>query len=242
VTRRAARPRASTAGTVRDVLAQLQRRGSRRVRDEMLTRYGITAPKAFGVKVGVLQQIARPLAPDHDLALALWRTGVYEARMLMAFLGDPARVTSAEMERLVRDFDSWAICDTLCFKLWDRTPLAWKKVGPWCRRREEFVRRAGFALLGCLALHDRKAQDAKFLKALPLIERGATDERNFVKKGVSWALRGIGHRHAGLRAAAMEVAGRLAASGDATARWIGKDALRDLGRGGRPTPGRAGWG
>ena len=223
-------PAKSTAAAVRDVLAQLERRGNRRVRDEMLTRYGITAPKAFGVKVGEMQQIAKPLAPDHALALALWKTGWYEARMLMAFLGDPAKVTPAEMERLVRDFDNWGLCDTLCFKLWDRAPAAWNKVAPWCRRPEEFVRRTGFALLGCLALHDRSTPDAAFLKALPLIERGATDERNFVKKGVSWALRGIGHRNAKLRAAALALAGRLAESDDATARWIGRDALRDLGR------------
>jgi 3-methyladenine DNA glycosylase AlkD len=216
--------------TAAEILAQLERRGSPRVRDEMLTRYGITAPRAFGVKVGELQRIAKPLAPDHDLALALWKTGWYEARMLMAFLGDPERVTPAEMERLVRDFDNWALPDTLCFKLWDRSPPAWSKVAPWCRRREEFVRRAGFALLGCLALHDREAPDARFLQALPLIERGATDERNFVKKGVSWALRGIGHRNAKLRAAALELAKRLAESDDATARWVGRDALRDLER------------
>jgi len=222
--------RAATATKVRAVLATLERRSSPRARDELLVCYGVSAPRAFGVGVGDLQRLAKPLAPDHDLALALWKTGWHEARMLFAFLGDPARVTAAEMERLVRDFDNWAICDTLCFKLWDRSPRAWSQVAPWCRRREEFVRRAGFALLACLALHDRETPDARFLKALPLVERGASDERNFVKKGVSWALRAIGHRNARLQREALAVARRLAASGDASERWVGKDALRDLTR------------
>jgi len=134
------------------------------------------------------------------------------------------------MERWARDFDNWAITDTLCFHLWDRTPHAWQKIGAWTRRREEFVKRAGFALLASVALHDKAAPDGPFLKALPLIERGAADERNFVKKGVSWALRRIGNRSRALHAAAMELAQRLAASESAPSRWVGKDTLRDLER------------
>jgi 3-methyladenine DNA glycosylase AlkD len=196
----------------------------------MLTRYGITAPRAFGVKVGQLHLLAKRLGRDHALVEPLWRSGWYEARMLVAFVGEPARVAPAEMERQVRDFDNWALPDTLAFHLWDRCPHAWKKIGPWCGRREEFVRRAGFALLACVALHDGTTPDAPFSKALALIERGASDERNFVKKGVSWALRAIGRRSAKLHAESVALAERLAASEDATERWVGKDVLRDLGK------------
>jgi 3-methyladenine DNA glycosylase AlkD len=148
--------------------------------------------------------------------------------MLTAFVAEPARVTPAQMDRWCRDFDNWAICDTLCFHLFDRTPHAFAKVEQWSDKRAEFEKRAAFALLASVAGHDKMAGDEAFLATLPLIERAATDERNFVKKGVSWALRRIGRRNRALNAAATQVAERLAASADATARWIGKDALRDI--------------
>jgi 3-methyladenine DNA glycosylase AlkD len=150
--------------------------------------------------------------------------------MLAAFVDDPARVTPAQMDRWCRDFDNWGICDTVCFHLFDRTPHAWKKVVPWSRRQGEFEKRAGFALLACLALHDKKADDERFVRSFPLIEKAASDDRNFVKKGVSWALRLIGHRNRALHEAAVELSRKLAASGDRAAQWVGKDALRDLTR------------
>ena len=150
--------------------------------------------------------------------------------MLAAFVDDPQKVSAAQMDRWCRDFDNWAICDTVCFKLFDRTPHAWTKVVQWSGKRNEFERRAAFALLASLAGHDRAAPDRAFVESLTLIERAATDERNYVKKGVSWALRRIGWRNAKLHAAAVTTARRLAASTDATARWIGKDALRDIER------------
>ncbi len=212
---------------VSEILSWLERRGTRRNREGM-ARYGIVARKAFGVTVADIRMLAKKVGRDHALAGQLWKTGWYEARMLVAFIADPARLTPAQMDRWTRDFDNWAVCDTLCFHLYDRSPHAWKKVSAWSRRKEEFVRRAAFALLAGLALHDKKAPDAPFLRALPLIERAAPDERNFVKKGVSWALRGIGRRNPKLNAAAVKVARRLAASDSASARWIGKDALREL--------------
>ena len=221
-------PTRTTADQASEALAWLERRGSLRVREEMPVRYGITAARAFGVPVGTIQQLAKRLGTDHDLAAALWATGWYEARLLAAFVDDPARVTPAQMDRWVRDFDNWGICDTVCFKLFDRSPHAWRKVEQWARRRDEFVKRGGFALLASLALHDKRAADAPFLASLPLIERGADDERNFVKKGVSWALRAVGRRNRALNTAAIEVAGRLAGSADPAPRWIGKDALREL--------------
>jgi 3-methyladenine DNA glycosylase AlkD len=216
------------AEKVREVLSWLERRGSVRRREEMKARYGITAPRAFGVPVGTIQQLAKRLGRDHDLAAALWRTGWYEARMLAAFVDDPRQVTPAQMDRWARDFDSWALCDTICFHLFDRTPHAWRKVEQWSRRRAEFVKRAALALLAGLALHDQRAGDEAFRRALVLIEDAAADERHFVKKGVSWALRVVGRRSVALNAAALALARRLAARSDPAARAVGKEAAREL--------------
>ncbi len=209
------------------VLKLLERKGSKATRDGM-SRYAIVVPKAFGVTMGTLRQIAKSIGPNHELALALWATEWYEARMLATLIDDPQQVTSAQMDRWRRDFDNWAICDTACFALFDRTQHAWGKVEPWSRHKGEFQKRAAFALLASLALHRKEADDAAFMKLLPLVEGAASDERNFVKKGVNWALRSVGERSPALNLAAVAIAKRLAASSDATARWIGKDALREL--------------
>ncbi len=216
-----------TADRVGEILAWLKRRGTKRNREGM-ARYAIVAPKVFGVSVGALRQLGKRYGKDHELALALWETGWYEARMLAAFVEDPKIVTPAQMDRWTRDFDNWAICDTMCFHLYDKTPHAWNKIEKWSGQRGEFVKRAGFALLASVALHGKSAPDAPFLKSLKLVEREATDERNFVKKGVNWALRGIGGRNEKLFAAASDVGTRLASSDDSTARWVGKDALRQF--------------
>jgi 3-methyladenine DNA glycosylase AlkD len=193
-----------------------------------LARFGITASKAFGVSMSNIQVLAKRLGRDHELAAALWATGWYEARLLTSFVDDPARVTPAQMDRWCRDFDNWGICDTVCFHLFDKTPHAWGKVATWGNKRHEFVKRAAFALLASLALHDKRASDASFVRCLPLIERAAADERNFVKKGVSWALRLIGRRNPTLNAAALAVARRLSTSPDPAARWVGKGAVKEL--------------
>ena len=212
---------------VKDVLATLKRKGSRKNREGM-ARYGIVADKVFGVSVSEIQRIARTLGRDHGLALELWKTGWYEARMMTAFVDEPAAVTPAQMDRWARDFDNWAICDNTCFHLFDRTPHTWKKINEWSRRREEFVKRAAFALVAGVALHDKKAPDAPFLRALKLIEREAPDDRNFVKKGVSWGLRVLGRRNRALNKAAVDVSRRLVASPKPAAAWIGRDAFREL--------------
>jgi 3-methyladenine DNA glycosylase AlkD len=195
---------------------------------ENLERFGINPIKAFGVSMANVQALAKQLGRSHDLAAALWDTGWYEARLLTSFVDEPTRVTPRQMDRWCRDFDNWGICDTVCFNLFDRSPFAWAKVRQWHDRRDEFARRAAFALLASLALHDKTAGDAPFLDGLELIERAATDERNFVKKGVSWALRLIGRRNAALNAAAIAVSRRLAESDDRASRWIGKGAAREL--------------
>lgn len=215
---------------IQSVLATLKRLGSPRFRAEMETRYGIVTKDAFGVRMNQMQHVAKQLGRNHALALALWKTGNYEARTVAALVAEPERVTAALMDRWSRDFDNWAICDTVCFKLFDQVPPAFGRVKAWANQKDEFQKRAAFALLACLALHDEDAGDQVFKDMLPLIEAAATDERNFVKKGVSWALRAIGSRNVKLHAATMKIAQQLKTSPNAAARWIGSDVVRDITR------------
>lgn len=208
-------------------LAWLERHGSRKNRDGM-ARYGIVADKVFGVSMGSMQSLAKRLGKSHRLADALWRTGWYEARMLATMVDEPARVTPAQMDRWAKSFENWAVCDTAAFVLFDRTPHAWDRVQAWAGRPEEFVKRAAFAMLASLTVHDKTAPDEPYIRGLALIEREAGDARNFVKKAVNWALRSIGKRNPALHRRAVAVAKRLAASPDPAPRWIGKDALREL--------------
>jgi 3-methyladenine DNA glycosylase AlkD len=210
------------------VLTSLKGLSDKRVLEDMSKRYGIYTSKAFGVSMSNIQKVAKPLGRNHELAAALWDTGWYEVRMLTSFVDEPARVTSAQMDEWVRDFDNWGICDTLCFNLFDRTPHAWRKVAQWCNKEAEFVKRAGFALLWSLTVHDKLAGDEQFRQGLVLVLRAADDERHLVKKAVNMALRAIGKRNPALNAAAVAVARRLADSPNAAARWVGKDALREL--------------
>jgi 3-methyladenine DNA glycosylase AlkD len=212
---------------VRAVLASLRRSATKRTLDGM-ARFAIPSDKAFGVSMARMRLLAKRLGRNHELAEALWQTGYYEARMVATLIDEPARVTPAQMDRWSRDFDNWAVCDTACFALFDRTPHAWSKVGQWSRRRDEFGKRAAFALLWALTVHDKRTDDESFVRGLLLIERAADDDRNFVKKAVNMALRAVGKRSAALNAAAVTVARRLADSSEAAARWVGKHALREL--------------
>jgi 3-methyladenine DNA glycosylase AlkD len=210
-----------------DALTALEMLAETRIK-EGLARYGIaTADRIIGVPMGGIQKAARAYRRDHELAAALWETGIYEARLLAAYVDDPAQVTPEQMDRWARDFDNWATCDTLCFDLFDRTGHAFEMIDRWANDEAEFVRRAAFALLASIALHDKKAADEPFLARLTLIEAAAGDGRNFVKKRVSWALRTIGRRKSpALRAAARALAERLAASPDKSRKWVGRDAQR----------------
>jgi 3-methyladenine DNA glycosylase AlkD len=222
------RPPAAPAADVEAVLRALRGHASGKVLSEMGPRYGLIVDKAFGVPMAKMQAVAKPLAPDHDLAATLWDTGWYEARMVACMIDDPAQVTPEQMDRWRADFDNWGIVDTVCFKLFDRTTHAFAKIDEWAVLNDEFGRRAAFALLACVALHGQ-GSDAECLRRLPLIEAAATDGRNFVRKAVNWALRAIGERKdPATRAAAMALAERLAGSADKTARRIGKDALRAM--------------
>lgn len=206
------------------------------IREAMGPRYGIHTDHAIGVAMADLLKLAKHLGTDHELALALWNHGLYEARMLACLVDDAAMVTPEQMDRWCADFDNWGICDTACFKLFDRAPEAWDKVQAWARRDPEFERRAAYALLASLALHRKDEADAPFLDGLALIEQASHDDRNFVRKAVSWALRAIGLRRSPtLQRATLQLAKKLAASGDRSQRWIGKDALRAL----QKTPSKA---
>ena len=212
---------------VAEAIDALKRLGSKAGRDGM-ARYGLPSDKAFGVSVKDVQSVAKKLGKDHGLAAALWRSGWHEARMLACYVDEPERVTPAQMDAWAKDFDNWGICDTVCFVLFDKTPHAWKKVETWSKRKEEFVRRAAFALLWGLTVHDKKAEDARFTRGLSLIEAAATDDRHYVKKAVNMALRATGKRNPELRVAALATARKLALLTSESARWVGRDALREL--------------
>ena len=213
--------------TAPGILAHLRSLGSDNNRAGM-SRYGINVANACGVSVPELRRLAKLIGRNHALALALWQTGCHEAQMLAAFIDEPARVTAEQMERWVLDLDSWDTCDQVCTDLFDRTSFAYDKAAEWAGREEEFVKRAGFALMAGLAVHDKAAPNEVFLPFLWLVAREADDERNFVKKAVSWALRNVGKRILALNAAAREVAAGLKLAGSRSARWIGADARREL--------------
>lgn len=216
------------AEQVEAVLDTLKRLSNKKTRDDMGPRYGIHTDKAFGVPMAKMLQLSKELGKNHDLALTLWKTGWYEARMVACMIDEPLEVTPGQMDRWCKDFDNWGICDTVCFKLFDQVPHAYRKVEQWAPKKEEFVRRGAFALLACLALHDKRAEDETFMKYLPFIEKAADDDRNFIKKGLLWAMRGIGGRSPELQAEVLSLAYRMAASPTASAKWVGKNTIREL--------------
>jgi 3-methyladenine DNA glycosylase AlkD len=193
-----------------------------------MARFGITPAQAYGWSAPALKKFAREIGKDHDLAQRLWSTGILEARALAGLIDEKEKVSEPQMEDWVKDFDSWSVCDGTCLNLFRYTPLAYKKCREWSERQEEFVKRAAFSLMACLAVHDKAADDRKFLRFLPLIKRQARDERNYVKKAVNWALRQIGKRNQRLHRAAIEAAEDIHELNSPSARWIASDALREL--------------
>ena len=193
-----------------------------------MARFGINPHNTYGISIPTLRRIAKQTGKDHHLAQELWQSGVHEARILAALVDRPEQVTAAQMERWVKDFDSWDVCDQVCSNLFDKTEFAYHKATAWSRREEEFVKRAGFALMAALAWHDKAGSDAAFRRFLPAIKRGATDERNFVKKAANWALRQIGKRNRALNRAALATAREIQRIDSPAARWIAADALREL--------------
>jgi 3-methyladenine DNA glycosylase AlkD len=193
-----------------------------------MARFGISSKNTLGISVVTLRKIAREVGKDHALAIKLWSSGIHEARILACFTADPKKVTPALMNRWAKDFDSWDVCDQCCMNLFDKTPYAYAKVKEWSQRKEEFVKRTAFALMACLAVHDKKATNADFQRFFPIIKAAATDPRNYVKKAVNWALRQIGKRNAFLHREAMRTAIQIAKIDSSSARWIAADAIREL--------------
>lgn len=213
--------------SVKDVLEKLKARAEPE-NVKGMARYGMTAQGRLGVSVPDMRKIAKEVGKDHQLSLELWQTGIAEARIVAAMLADPQELTEAQMEDLVVDINSWDVCDQVCMNLFEKTPLAWKKILDWSEREEEFVKRTAFALIACLAWHDKAADDESFVQVLPVIKRGATDERNYVKKAVNWALRNIGKRNQNLNQAAIETAREIQGIDSKSARWISSHAIREL--------------
>jgi len=211
----------------REVLQTLEEMGDPS-RLEGMARYGIDTSRAVGLSVSELRRIARGLGRDHELAAALWASGVHEARILASLVDEPARVSEAQMDAWVADLDSWDVCDGVCGNLFDRTPFALDKADEWSTREPELEKRAAFALMACAAVHRRDLPDSAFGSLLPLIREGATDDRNYVRKAVSWALRQIGKRSAELNARAIRTAEQIERNDARSARWIARDALREL--------------
>lgn len=220
--------RAKPQKSSRDILAHLKSLADPSQLEGM-ARFGIRVETALGgISAPLLRKLAREIGKNHRLAQKLWKSGIHEARHLAALIDEPAQVTEAQMERWAKQFDSWDVCDGCCLNLFDKTPFAHRKAIEWSRRKEEFVRRAGFSLMAVLAVHDKTADDEMFLRFLPVIERQSTDQRNFVKKAVNWALRQIGKRNPKLNRAAVATAHRIHRIDSRSARWIASDALREL--------------
>ncbi len=193
-----------------------------------MARFGINPEDSLGVSIPNLRKMANEIGRNHRLAQELWSSRIHEARILAAMVDDPEMVTERQMEEWVRDFDSWDVCDQCCSNLFDKTRLAHRKAIEWSSRKEEFVKRAGFVLMAALAVHDKMADDTKFERFLPIIRRESSDDRNFVKKAVNWALRQIGKRNRHLNRLAIGMAKKIRAIDSKAARWIATDALREL--------------
>jgi 3-methyladenine DNA glycosylase AlkD len=213
--------------SVKDVLHKLQSK-ARPEQLKGMAKYGMTVEQRLGVSVPDMRKLAKEIGRDHKLALDLWRTGIGEARILAAMVDDPDKLTEEQMEDWVKGINSWDVCDQVCMNLFEKNPLAWQKIIDWSEREEEFVKRTAFSLIACLAWHDKKASDEKFIELFPMIIRGATDERNFVKKAVNWALRNIGKRNLNLNEAAINTAKEIKRLDSKAARWIAADAIREL--------------
>jgi len=213
--------------TAEEVISELQKYYNKR-NIEGMARYGIKSAKAFGVNTPTIKAMAKSIGKNHKLALELWDTEYLEARAIAGLIDDPKLVTKSQMNKWVKGFDTWSVCDGTCLYLFCYTPFAFEKALEWCEKKEEYVRRAGFALMAILAVHDKKRNDKDFLKFFPLIKKYSIDERNFVKKAVNWALRQIGKRSKLLNKEALKLANQIKALDSKSAKWIANDAIREL--------------
>lgn len=195
---------------------------------EGMARFGISPKNTYGVSIPVIRKMAKQIGKNHQLAQQLWDSKIHEARILAGLIDEPDKVTERQMEKWVKDFDSWDVCDQVCSNLFDKTKFAYQKAFEWSKRDEEFVKRAGFVMMACLSVHDKQAKDKKFEQFFPVIKREVHDERNFVKKAVNWALRQIGKRNLTLNKKAIAAAKEIQRIDSKSAKWIATDALREL--------------
>jgi 3-methyladenine DNA glycosylase AlkD len=213
--------------SVEEVLGKL-RASARPDQLEGMSRFGMATEQRLGVSVPEMRKIAKITGRDHQLALQLWDTGIAEARIVASIIADPRQLTEQQMEEWVKGFNSWDVCDQVCMNLFEKTPLAWQKIREWAEQEPEFVKRAAFALIACLAWHNKTAADEQFIELFPVVQQGATDPRNFVKKAVSWAIRNIGKRNLALHQAAIGAAQEIQRIDSKAARWVASDVLREL--------------
>ncbi len=210
-----------------DILEELKSLSSPKAIEGM-AKYGITPEKTYGVSIPNLRKIAKGIGTDHEVAQRLWASGIREARILASMIDDPEMVTEEQMESWVKDFDYWEICDQCCQNLFGRTKFAYQKAIEWSSNDKEFIKRAGFALMARLAVGDKRADDRQFERFLPIINREASDSRNFAKKAVNWALRQIGKRNLNLNRKAIEAAREIQKIDSRSAKWVASDAIREL--------------
>ena len=193
-----------------------------------MAKYGINTENRLGVSIPDIRKIAKEFGNNHTIALELWNTGYADAKITAALIDEPEKVTEEQMEKWVKEINSWDVCDQICMNLFDKTPLAWKKIIDWANREEEFVKRTAFSLLACLAWHDKKADDSKFIEYFPIIKKNVIDERNYVKKAISWSIRHIGKRNLKLYKESLKLANEIKKINSKTAKWIGSEVIRDL--------------
>lgn len=195
---------------------------------EGMERYGIVAKKAFGLSAPFIQAMAKRIGKNHDLAIELWKTEIYDCRTLALFISDPKLLTKQQMDEWCADFDNWAICDGACLHLFRKSVYAKEMAMKWYKDKREFVKRAGFVMMATAAVHNKETSDSEFIEILNLLEQNSDDDRNGVRKAVNWALRQIGKRSISLNKAAIATAERIKLQNTKSARWIAADALREL--------------
>lgn len=212
---------------VEEIITELKKYSNSKNKEGM-AKFGINSQYALGIKIPVLRRLVRKIGRNHKLAQGLWKSQIHEARILTSMIEEVKKVKEKQLEEWVKVFNSWDLCDQCCMNLFDKHPIAWKKAIEWANRDKEFIKRAGFVLMTCLAVHNKKAKDKDFLKFFPIIKKYATDKRNFVKKSVSWALRQIGKRNPNLRKEAIKLAKEIREINSPTARWVANDVIREL--------------
>ena len=213
--------------TIKDIVAKLKSKANP---DNLkgMARYGISTTNRLGNSIPFLRELAKEIGKNHKLALGLWKEGIDETRILASMIGEEDKLTEVQCEKWVADFNSWDVCDQICMNLFKKLPFAEKKIKEWAKREEEFVKRAAFSLIACITVYDKDKPDNEFIKFFPLIKKAATDERNYVKKAVSWALRNIGKRNKSLNKEVIKFAKKLEKTDHKSARWIAKDTLKDI--------------